>query len=88
VVLLTRVVLGCAGGLLLPCATEGRLHETALGMGGGLVAVSVFGSGKTDRFEPLFFVLGCLSEEDLFWATEPPAVAFCEEWFGLEIRGL
>jgi hypothetical protein len=80
-------VLGCAGGLLLPCATEGRLHETVLGMGGGLVAVSVFGSGKTDRFEPLFFVLRCFGEEDLFWATEPPAVAFCKSGLVLKFEG-
>ncbi len=83
-VLLTRVVLGCAGGLLLPCATEGRLHETALGMGGGLVAVSVFGSGKTDRFEPLFFVLRCFGEEDLFKGGTTGSRVL-QEWFGLEI---
>ena len=42
------------------------------------MAASVFGSGKTNRFEPLFFVLGGFGKEDLFWATEPAAVSLGE----------
>jgi hypothetical protein len=51
------------------------------------VAASVFGSGKTNRFEPLFFVLRGFGEEDLLWATEPPAVSCGESGLVLEVEG-